>query len=186
MKDTRKAGVFIDGSNLLWSVKLKNDKTGEKINYQICFVKLMEYLNSHFGPVFCNYYACEDSFPTREPYITKATKQKKFHFFLEKLGYGVVRKELKHMRNETTKCDTDVEIVMDMHKYSKDIDTIILFSGDSDFLSAVKYFQSIGKNIIIFAFKSSISWELKDFSIKNFNCNYKLLDQLKNSLERFD
>lgn len=181
---TLKTGVFIDGSNLLWAIKMKKEKTGSKINFPICFIKLKQYLERRYSPLFCNYYACEDYRATKEPYISKAEKQKKFHRFLEGQGYKVVRKELKHLRDDTTKCDTDVEITMDIHKHIKEIDKIVLFSGDSDFFTAVKYFQSIGKHIIIFAFKNSLSWELKDFSIKNPRCDYKLLDELKNDLER--
>ena len=96
---------------------------------------------------------------------------------------------LQHVWEETycgttTKCDTDVEITMDLHKHAPDIDNIVLFSGDSDFLGAVKHFQSIGKYIHIYSFKSGLAWELKLFAMQNPRCNYTLLDDLLDMLER--
>lgn len=180
-----KSGVFIDASNLLWAMKQKDEKTGKKIHYNICFKKLKQYLKRHYSPSFYHYYACEDSRPKKEPYITHAKNTQKFFQVLDGLGYNVIKKELKHI-GDGTKCDTDVEITMAMHKYANDIENIILFSGDSDFLSAVEHFHSLGKHVRIFSFEKFLSWELKDFAIKNPRCNYKLLDDLRGKLERTD
>ena len=119
----------------------------------------------------------------REPYITKAAKHGKFLNFLEGIGYNVIKKDLKHIGSET-KCDTDVEIAMDLHKYAPDVDNIVLFTGDSDFLTAVKHFQSIGKYIHIYSFEDCLAWELKLFAIQNPRCNYTLLDNLRDKLEK--
>ena len=178
-----RTGVFIDGSNLLWAMKAKDDN-GVRKNYNICFKKLKEFLKNNYSPVFYNYYVCVDTAPVREPYITSATKAKKFHNFLEGIGYNVKKKDLKILKCGDTKCDTDVEVVMDLHKHAADIDNIILFTGDSDFKSAIEGFHSQGKHIRVYSFKSSLSWELKEFSIQNTRCNYKLLDELRDKLER--
>jgi len=179
-----RTGIFIDGSNLLWAVKDIDSKTGKKKNYNICFTKLKSYLKSKYSPVFYNYYVCVDTKPLKEPYITRAGKAKKFHDFLEGQGYNVKKKDLKILKCGDTKCDTDIEVVMDLHKYVNDIDNIILFTGDSDFKTAVEGFHAQGKHIRIYSFKSNLSWELKEFAIKNPRCNYILLDDLKDKLER--
>lgn len=178
-----RTGVFIDGSNLLWSMMRKDDK-GKKINYNICFQKLKQFLKKNYSPVFYNYYVCEDNISTQEPYLSRAKAQKKFIQRLEGFGYNVKRKDLKIIKGEGAKCDTDVEVVMDMYKHVSDIDNIILFSGDSDFKIAIETFHAMGKHIRIYSFASSLSWELKEFSIKNPRCNYKLLDELKTKIER--
>ena len=175
----------MDGSNLLWAMKARG-KDGNKINYNICFFKLKKFLKKNYSPVFYNYYACEDNVSTKEPYLSKALKQKKFLKRLEGFGYNVKRKDLKLLKCGNTKCDTDVDIAMDFYKYSVDIDNIILFSGDSDFKPAIEIFHSMGKHIRIYSFKNSLSWELKEFAIKNTRCNYKLLDELKSKIERED
>lgn len=178
-----RTGVFIDFSNLFWQVKMKNPKTNERINYDIDFLKLRNFLKTEHSPVFYNFYACQDLQPKKEPFITKAATHKKFLNFIAGIGYNVALKDLKHV-GTTTKCDTDVEITMDLHKHAPDTDNIVLFSGDSDFLEAVKYFQSIGKYIHIYSFKSGLAWELKLFAIQNSRCNYTLLDDLRDELER--
>ncbi len=179
---TLRAGIFIDGSNLLWSMKSKGSK-GEKVNYDICFEKLMGFLRETYSIVFCNYYVCEDKKAVSEPYLTKARSQGKFFNKLEAFGYDVIRKELKHI-GRVTKCDTDVEIVMDMHKREEDVDLIILFSGDSDFLSALQFFHLKGKHVHIYSFANFLSWELKRFASGNFNCVYTFLEEIRGKIER--
>ncbi len=178
-----RTGIFIDGSNLLWAMMEKNEN-GQKKNYNICFKKLKEFLKDKYSPVFYNYYVCVDTKPLKEPYIDRAVRARKFHNFLEGVGYNVKKKDLKVLKCGDTKCDTDVEIVMDLHKHSNDIDNIVIFSGDSDFKSAIEGFHQQGKHIRIYSFRSSLSWELKDFSIKNTRCNFNLLDELQDKLER--
>jgi len=179
-----RSGVFIDFSNLFRSIGKKDEVTNEKINYDICYIKLRQFLKEqHNSPVFYNVYACVDTIPKIEPYITRALKHKRFLKFLSGVGYNVIQKDLKYLQN-TTKCDTDVEITMDLHKFDPDIDNIILFTGDSDFLKAVQHFQSKGKYVHIYAFKCSLSWELKTFSYQNPRCNFTFLDDIKPIIER--
>ncbi len=180
---TGRTGVFIDFSNLFWQIKMIDPKTSTRTNYDICFIKLHDLLKTEHSPIFYNVYACQDNNAKQEPYLTKAAKHEKFLRFLEGTGYSVLRKDLKHIGSQA-KCDTDVEITMDLHKYASDIDNIVLFSGDSDFLMAVKYFQSVGKYIHVYSFKSGLSWELKMFAMQNPRCNFTLLDGLRNKLER--
>ncbi len=181
-KDGR-TGVFIDFSNLFWQVKMINPKTNKRINYDICFEKLKEFLKVNHSPIFYNVYACQDISPKKEPYITKSAKHAKFLRFLEGKGYNVIKKDLKYIGNQT-KCDTDVEITMDLHKHLPDIDNIVLFSGDSDFLSAAKYFQSIGKYVHVYSFDSGLAWELRIFAFQTPRFNFTILDSLKGDLER--
>lgn len=177
-----RTGVFIDGSNLFWAMNMRNKTTHERLHYDICFEKLKEFLKGKYSPVFYNYYGVEESNPTREPFITRSRGTKSFHKKLEGFGYNVQRKELKYVGGGT-KGDMDVEISTSMHKLVNDYDNIVLFSGDSDFLSAIEYFHSIGKSIRIYSFEATLAWELKDFAIKNTRTNYKLLDELRSELE---
>jgi uncharacterized LabA/DUF88 family protein len=43
----------------------------------------------------------------------------------------------------------------------KEIDEIILFTGDSDFQYLIKKLKDIGKKVIIFSSRKTISWEIK-------------------------
>jgi uncharacterized LabA/DUF88 family protein len=78
----------------------------------------------------------------------------------------------------------DIEIVMDLRNYEDDIDCIILFSGDSDYLKAVEYYWLKGKFIRFFSFEELLSWELKTFAINNPRCNYKLINEIREKIER--
>ena len=43
----------------------------------------------------------------------------------------------------------------------KKYDTVVLFTGDSDFLALVTYFRRNGKKVYIFSSKNNVSEELK-------------------------
>src|SRR3989344_126896 len=178
-----RTGVFIDGSNLFWAMNMKDENTGNKLHYYISFEKLRDFLKEKYSPVFYNYYGVEDKAPKKEPYITRALGTKKFHNKIAGMGYNVHRKDLKYIGRDITKGDTDMEIGVDMNRLINDYDNIVLFSGDYDFLSPVTYYHSLGKYIRIYSFEETLSWELKEFAIKNPRCNYKLLDELRSELE---
>ncbi len=178
-----RTGVFIDFSNLFWAIKRTDPKTGARLNYDICYIKLRQFLKSQHKPTFYNVYVCQDRNPKTEPYITRAAKMAKFVNFLRGTGYTIVDKDLKIIGHET-KCDTDVEITMDLHKHVNDLDNIVVFTGDSDFVSAVKHFQSVGKNIHIYSFKSSLAWELKTLAMQTPRVSFTLLDNLRDVLEK--
>jgi uncharacterized LabA/DUF88 family protein len=170
-----KAGIFIDGSNMLWGSK----NSGIRLDWE----KVMKYIKTNYSPVVFNYYACEDNNPKPE-YKDKSLGQKKFYKKLEGIGYSVIRKELKHLACGKTKCDMDVELAMDLRNYEDDIDCIIIFAGDSDYMPVVDYYWNHGKYIRIFSFEESLSWELKTFAINKPRCSYKKINEIRSELER--
>jgi len=174
-----KTGVFIDGANLFWACK--KDK-----NWPIDFKKLKEYLKKYYSPIIYNYYGCEDKNPSTQDFKKKADGQLKFYNKLEGLGYKIIKKPLKYIKENNkfhTKCDMDVDIAIDMKNSLKDLERIILFTGDSDFLKAVSDCRIFSKSIKIYSFKNTLAWELKLFAIKNTRCSFKYLDDLKSELE---
>ena len=172
-----RVGVFIDGSNMLWGSRA----SGIRIDWE----KMKTYLKTRFNLVMLNYYAGEDDTPKPE-HIQRSLNQKKFHKKLEKIGYYVIRKPLKHMASGTTKCDMDIEITMDIRTHENNIDCIILFSGDSDYLPVVDYYWKKGKYIRIFAFKESLSWELKTFCLNKPRCNFNQIHEIRKEIERIE
>jgi len=54
-----------------------------------------------------------------------------------------------------------VEITTDILLERKEIDEIILFTGDSDFQYLVKKLKDLGKRVVIFSSRKTISWEIK-------------------------
>ena len=170
-----RVGVFIDGSNMLWGSRA----SGIRIDWE----KMRTYLKNRFNVVVLNFYAGEDNSPKPE-HLQRSLNQKKFHRKLEKLGYSLIRKPLKHMASGAIKCDMDIEITMDIRTYENDIDCIILLSGDSDYLPVVDYYWKTGKHIRIFAFKESLSWELRTFCLNKPRCNFKQIHEIRKEIER--
>jgi len=88
-----------------------------------------------------------------------------------KAGFTVRTKDLKMIPNydevgnfmgKTAKCNFDVEMTMDaitkIHRY----DTLMLFSGDSDFGELLKYLKSKDKKVIIVSTRDRMSKELEE------------------------
>ncbi len=88
---------------------------------------------------------------------------------------------------EDKKCNFDVEIGTDMLRdFDKDnLDSFILWSGDSDFVDPINQLVSDGKKVFIFSTVRKISSELNDIKvpifelkkIKEFICWPKELSQ---------
>jgi uncharacterized LabA/DUF88 family protein len=64
-------------------------------------------------------------------------KQIKFQQILENIGYEVKLKPFIQRINGSAKGDWDVGIILDMMDYAEVVDTIVLASGDGDFVLAI-------------------------------------------------
>ncbi|HDH99216.1 MAG TPA: NYN domain-containing protein, partial [bacterium] len=60
------------------------------------------------------------------------------------------------------KADWDVGITVDAIRISSSVDTIVLCSGDGDFLQLVEYLKNQGKRVEVIAFGRSTSSKLKE------------------------
>lgn len=111
--------------------------------------------------------------------------QNKFFAFLKKNGYKLVTKPLKIIkapeieRGDIRKANFDVEITIDVLERIGDFDTLVLFSGDSDFNYLIKKLRTKGRQVIVISTKHHISKEL----IENSN-KYIDIKKLRNLIER--
>ena len=69
-------------------------------------------------------------------------QEEKFFEALEKQGFEVKTKDLQIFAGGAKKGDWDVGIAIDAIKMSKNLDAIVLISGDGDYIPLVKYVQS--------------------------------------------
>ncbi|KKQ89394.1 MAG: hypothetical protein UT11_C0027G0014 [Berkelbacteria bacterium GW2011_GWA2_38_9] len=105
-------------------------------------------------------------------------KMKSYLKYLDKIGFTVITKPLKEIKTEDNKLiyksNFDVEITADMAFDRANIDNFIIFSGDSDFDYIVKKLRDVGKKVICYASRKTLSWELK-LSVDRYNFleNYK-------------
>jgi len=93
---------------------------------------------------------------------TKTQEEKPFFEALEKLGIEIREKDLQEFKGGAKKADWDVGIAVDAIRISPGVDTIILASGDGDFLQVVEYLKNQGKRVEVIAFGKATSAKLKE------------------------
>jgi len=98
-------------------------------------------------------------------YVIRAEVGKEAAFFeaLESAGFDIREKDLQVFVGGAKKGDWDVGIAMDAIRYASKADSIILVSGDGDFVPLVQYLK-IAKGCIVelVAFDKTCSSDLKD------------------------
>jgi len=95
---------------------------------------------------------------------TKTGEEKPFFEAITKLGIETRVRELQEFYGGLKKADWDVGITVDAIRISASVDTIILASGDGDFVQLVEYLKNQGKRTEIIAFGRSASTRLKEAS----------------------
>ena len=141
----QRVGVFVDVQNLYYSAK---NLYKAKIN---------------FGQVL------KDAVAGRKlvraiAYAIKANikEEKSFHDALEKIGYEVKTKDLQTFAGGAKKGDWDIGIAMDIIELANKLDTIILVSGDGDFVDLLQHLKrAMGCRIEVMAIGPSSSGKLR-------------------------
>ena len=158
--------IMIDAANLESSVK--------DMGWWIDYLKLRALFNN------------ADVIQIRDYCVHHNTEnQNKFFTFLKKNGFVLVTKPIKIIRQEDIekrdlrKANFDVEIAIDAMKMLKRFDTLVLFSGDSDFDYLIKTLKSEGKIVVVVSTKYHISKEL----VQNSN-KYIDIKKLRKEIER--
>lgn len=96
---------------------------------------------------------------------TEGGEEKAFFEALERMGIEVKMKDLQVFPGGLKKGDWDVGIAVDAIKFSAFLDTIILITGDGDFvplIEYIKYAKPAGVEIV--AFGRSASGKLKEIT----------------------
>jgi uncharacterized protein (TIGR00288 family) len=93
---------------------------------------------------------------------TKTGEEKPFFEALINLGIETRVKDLQEFYGGMKKADWDVGIVIDAVRTAPSLDTIILVSGDGDFIPLVEYLKNQGKRVEVIAFGRSASSKLKE------------------------
>ncbi len=147
----QRVGVLVDIQNLYYSAKVLYQK---KVN---------------FGAVLKA--AIEDRKIIRSIAYgikTQEGQEDKFFEALEKQGFEVKTKDLQIFPGGAKKGDWDVGIAVDAIKMSKNLDVIVIVSGDGDYIPLVKYIQgTTGCRVEGAAFLESTSGKLVE-ELDNF------------------
>lgn len=171
-----KAKVYIDGANMFYTQK--------DLGWFIDWKKVKLTLKKEYQVLEFRYYTGVKP---------KDEKMKRYLRYLDKIGFTVVSKPLKIIKIEKDhplrklyqysqiyKSNFDVEMTTDILLEQKELDWIILFTGDSDFDYLVKKLKSLlKKNVVVYSSRKMLSWELK-LSVSR----YVFLEDLKEKIKR--
>ena len=93
---------------------------------------------------------------------TESGEEQVFFEVLRKMGIEIREKELQIYSSGMKKADWDVGISIDAVRLAKAVDSIILMSGDGDFVPLVEYLKNEGTQVEVMAFGKSASTKLRE------------------------
>jgi uncharacterized protein (TIGR00288 family) len=95
---------------------------------------------------------------------TESGEEKAFLEALTKSGIEVKSKELQIFPGGMKKADWDVGMAVDAMQLSQKLDSIVLVTGDGDFVPLVEYLKAQGQHVEVIAFGKSASGRLRDIA----------------------
>jgi len=93
---------------------------------------------------------------------TEAGDEKNFFEALGKLGIETKTKDLQIFPGGAKKADWDVGLAVDAIKMSPRLDSVVIISGDGDFVPLVEYLQTVGVQVEVVSFGKSTSGKLRE------------------------
>lgn len=93
---------------------------------------------------------------------TESGEEKNFFEALIKLGIETKIKDLQIFAGGQKKADWDVGLAVDAIRMAPRIDSVIIVSGDGDFIPLVKYLQGLGCQVEVVSFGKSTSQKLRE------------------------
>ena len=88
---------------------------------------------------------------------TEAGDEKNFFEALTKLGIETKTKDLQIFHSGTKKGDWDVGLTVDAIKMAPRLDSVVIISGDGDYIPLVEYLQTMGVQVEVVSFGKSTS-----------------------------
>jgi uncharacterized LabA/DUF88 family protein/cold shock CspA family protein len=149
-----KTGVYVDAEN----IRLCG---GYGMRYDI----LVELANAGDSILLlANSYLAEDRVRTREDDEYRQ-KLYRYHDVLRQCGFKVIKKYVKRFVDDegvqTTKANADMDLAIDALLQARNLDRIILLTGDGDFLRLVLALQNMGCRVEVIGFRN-VSNELRE------------------------
>ena len=93
---------------------------------------------------------------------TEAGDEKNFFEALTKLGIETKTKDLQIFAGGSKKADWDVGLAVDAIKMAPRLDSVLIVSGDGDFIPLVEYLQTMGVQVEVVSFGQSTSGKLRE------------------------
>lgn len=105
-------------------------------------------------------------------YVVKSeTAEGESSFFdaLEKIGIELRMKDLQVYPGGFKKADWDVGMAVDAIRLKDSVDSIVLITGDGDFIPLIEYLNGLGKQVEVIAFGRSASAKIKEAADEFFD-----------------
>jgi uncharacterized LabA/DUF88 family protein len=143
---TERVGIFVDVANLLYSAR--------SMRINIDFGKLLEFLRGNRRLIRAHAYAPTNPDPGADQSFLAAVKG---------MGYRITTKNYKTFSSGAKKADMDLDLCMDIVRMvdAGALDTVVLVSGDSDFLPLLEYCSDRGVRVEAAAFDDSAAMILR-------------------------
>lgn len=151
---TERVGVFVDVPNLIYASRY--------LNRWIDFGRLLERLAAGRRVVRAHAYSPTDPDPSAEQqFLTPVRSQ----------GYRITTKNYRTFASGAKKADLDLDLCMDIVRLvvARAIDTIILCSGDGDFLPLLDFCSDNGVRVEVASFLEATSDELRNACDRFYN-----------------
>ena len=149
-----KTGIYVDAENIKMS-------GGYGMRYDV-LVDLANGGNSSLLRANC--YLAEDRERTQRDQEYRH-KVYSYHDVLRQCGFKVIKKYVRRFKDEegniTTKANADMDLAIDALLQARNLDRIILLTGDGDFLRLVTALQNMGCRVEIIGF-DNVSGELRE------------------------
>lgn len=149
-----KTGIYVDAEN----IRLCG---GYGMRYDI----LVDLANAGNSTLLrANSYLAEDRTRTKED-ADYRLKLYNYHDIVRQCGFKVIKKYVKHFVDDegvlTTKANADMDLAIDAVLQARNLDRIILLTGDGDFIRLVLALQNMGCRVEVIGF-NNVSKELKE------------------------
>jgi uncharacterized LabA/DUF88 family protein len=159
---TERVGVFVDVANLLYSAR--------SLHVSVDFGQLLDFLRGNRRLVRAHAYAPTNPEPQAEQQFLSAVKG---------LGYRITTKNYKTFASGAKKADLDLDMCMDIVRLvdASAVDTIVLVSGDSDFLPLLEYCSDRGVRVEVAAFEDAAAQILRQSC--DLFINLSMVDEIR-------
>lgn len=111
-----------------------------------------------------NSYLAEDGERTKDDQEYRQ-KLYRYHDVIRQCGFKVIKKFVKHFVDDegiiTTKANADMDLAIDALLQARNLDRVILLTGDGDFIRLVLALQNMGCRVEVIGF-NHVSHELKE------------------------
>jgi uncharacterized LabA/DUF88 family protein len=172
-KTMQRVALFVDGANMFYAQRDNH----WHIDWRLVF----NFFTDNKEKAAAYYFTATP--PVGDP--ERVTKYRRFKTALQRMGYGVVDKEVRLIKSETSdvpvkmKGNLDIELVFRLLTEANTYDEVVLMGCDSDYIPIIGHLRAIGKVVTVVGRRGSVSNDLINVANKFLD-----LDTIRTRIER--